>query len=252
MRGFGTTIGIVLAIVGLALIFILTSDMIGRGSRITFERAIYAARATVIAEEAITEVCFTPANRQRFLDALVDTLNAQASTPGDAILTGLLAYLNPRPVPPAVRDPSTIWNATDVDLAPKGFPGVWLVQPPYDPTGPVTKVAFGRGSREWEATEVKKLREEEFRGIRLTIGPVKVRPVHFVVQTERGGWGVVRSEVSVKVPLSRGTFLRRVTIDREFELRVKTPPPPLTGKDKTDVEVRPLQRVYARDVGDVG
>ena len=62
-RGFGMAIGLVLAIVGVSLLVLLGSEMISHGSRATFERAIYAARATSIAQEAIEEVSFNPKYR---------------------------------------------------------------------------------------------------------------------------------------------------------------------------------------------
>jgi len=266
----GTTIGIVLAIIGIALIYIFGADMIARGSRVTFERAVYTARLISIGEEAIKSVCFTQANRDEFLKKLGEQIaTALVLSPAEDPIGKFLKMLDPDDNKPS----SEPRYKFDLDKAKTGktnkqdIPGLdkmWLTMSsqwvekseggcetaPKPCRNGTTRVILGTDEQKFPLPPlyVDKLKTQ-YGSFSLTLGDVRLRPVWFACKTDKAGTGVARAEIVVSMKLSRGTVERRITIDHLFDI---APSPTALATDPfyKRWELNPVWDYLARDVRD--
>lgn len=238
--GIGTTFGIVLTLVGIVLLIVLGVDLINRGSRWTMEKAFATSRAIDVANQAIDEVCRSPAHKTRIMEGLVDYLNTlypglgANTTPAgiEVAMTGLLSVVGRRGLDNKVADAfegadpneRTVTSPDGMTLRLRpitGFNGVEYIY------GHMTNtVAFGvdRPLRVVpSATQAAFADDPGLENVQGMI--VELRPVLYGVSEpytgiagEAGpiGRGVVRARCGITYRMGRQSMTRWVTQDRFF------------------------------------
>jgi type II secretory pathway pseudopilin PulG len=218
--GFGVAAGIVLAVIGIALLLVLGVGSLGSASRATFQRAIFAARATSVCQEAIDEVCYAQDNRDRILGSIVKAVDPRNTDPtSTAGIDGFLFEISP------TRPNARSWNPGG-DLTTNyvfpGRPGMSYVQ------GPANTVVFGVGNEPgYSPDAVRAAHQSEINAGILEISDVHIRPVTYTYLGEDhdgkdypypDSFGVARAQVTVKYHVAKFSIIRTLTVDHKFDL----------------------------------
>lgn len=211
-NGFGT-LGIVLVVLGLCMVVVLGASRMSQGSRISIGRLVTGARALDAGVQAIEEVCELDLHKQAFITAMIAALPASSAygpIPPQRRIGAFLARLDP---------------TGGVDLYKPGgpneiAPGIHLLDLPGNTVG----FGVGPGLERTAAAVVAAHAEEASGATAIQIGPVKVRPLLYMMTRTnssggRRGRGAFRAMVAVKYAGGgERTGTRTVIEDREFDL----------------------------------
>jgi type II secretory pathway pseudopilin PulG len=218
--GFGVAAGIVLAVIGIALLLVLGAGSLGSASRTTFQRAIFAARATSVCQEAIDEVSYAQDNRDRIMGSIVRAVDPKNADPTDTSgINGFFFEISP------TRPNARSWNPTG-DLATNyvfpNKPGMYYIQ------GPANTVVFGIGNEPaYSPDAVRAAHQSEIKAGILEISDVRIRPVTYTYLGEDSdgkdypypdSFGIARAQVTVKYHVAKSPVIRTMTVDHKFDL----------------------------------
>lgn len=196
--GFGAALGVVLGFLVIALIIVLGTDSLNRGSRNTLARVVGRARALAIAQQAIDEAFFSSRGQKMLESLLTASLGSSKGTPD---LDRLVVTINSLELDDPAGPPEVPDGTDLVVVAPS----------------PDTTVNFRGVSRRFAPEILRKV---------LTAEPVRVkdvilRPVLFTRRESRDPklQGLARAEVSVSYRHKTETYQVHLVVERCFQLK---------------------------------
>jgi hypothetical protein len=211
----GSVISLVLIIMGISFSFIVGASVVGRGSRISTEKAVLSTLTTGVALQAVDEVMAPEAADGAVMESLLKAIGGmdpRASGLGaDDKVSTFLALLDPMAM-------SQLRFQGDPARDTLGA-GVTLVQ------GPANTVTFAAtATTQRRASLTERCHAEEIRRGQLQVSPVKVRVVRYTLTGEpaspraQDDGGLVRAQTTVSYRAGRSLYSRQVTVDRRFYL----------------------------------
>jgi hypothetical protein len=207
--GIGTTLAYVLILLGIALLLILGSDSITRGSRMSLQKAQALAHINGIGVSVLDEVFLAPKNRSAIIDAVlqpISNLGPGAVPPVSAgggplqplgLILQLIAPVKVGSNPPTIAlHPAGTAASEDVMLGSSKTGMAWI-------PGKPNTVAFGTGGTDVVVAAVKAANQAEIDAGRLSIGTVRLKPVLYrydgspTIPGGHSGGGLARAQVQI-------------------------------------------------------